>query len=72
MDFKGAAIIVTGSSSGIGAAAARMLAERGANVVINYSRSEEPAARWPGSARPWGAGRSSVGRTSPTMRTVGA
>ena len=43
MECKGAAVIVTGSSSGIGAAAARMLAERGANVVINYSRSEGPA-----------------------------
>ncbi len=31
--------IVTGSSSGIGAATANLLAERGWNVVINYARS---------------------------------
>jgi len=45
--------IVTGSSSGIGAATAVALAERGWNVVINYSKSakqaEAVAARCPGS-----------------------
>lgn len=41
--LKGKVAIVTGSSSGIGAAAVRMLADRGCNVVINYSRSEGPA-----------------------------
>lgn len=41
--LTGKAAIVTGSSSGIGAAAVRMLADRGCNVVINYSRSEGPA-----------------------------
>ena len=35
--------VVTGSSSGIGAATARLLAERGYNVVINYSRSADAA-----------------------------
>lgn len=43
MDLKGAVAIVTGSSSGIGAASARLLASKGCNVVINYSRSEGPA-----------------------------
>jgi len=42
--LAGKAAVVTGSSSGIGAATARMLADRGCNVVINYSRSEGPAA----------------------------
>jgi len=41
--LKGKAIIVTGSSSGIGAATVRQLADRGCNVVINYSRSDGPA-----------------------------
>lgn len=41
--LKGKAVIVTGSSSGIGAATVRQLADRGCNVVINYSRSEAPA-----------------------------
>ncbi|WP_348765360.1 SDR family oxidoreductase [uncultured Salinisphaera sp.] len=35
--------LITGSSSGIGAATARLLSERGYNVVINYSRSAEAA-----------------------------
>ena len=35
--------VVTGSSSGIGAASARLYAERGWNVVINYSREAAPA-----------------------------
>lgn len=41
--LSGKVAIVTGSSSGIGAATALMLADRGCNVVINYSRSEAPA-----------------------------
>ena len=35
--------VVTGSSSGIGAATARLYAERGWNVVVNYSREAAPA-----------------------------
>ena len=35
--------VVTGSSSGIGAATARLFAERGWNVVINFSREAGPA-----------------------------
>lgn len=35
--------VVTGSSSGIGAATARLFAGKGYNVVINYSRNPEPA-----------------------------
>jgi 3-oxoacyl-[acyl-carrier protein] reductase len=35
--------VVTGSSSGIGAAIARLYAERGWNLVINYSRDAAPA-----------------------------
>lgn len=48
MELNGAAAIVTGSATGTGAAAARMLAERGCHVVINYTKSlseaEETAA----------------------------
>ena len=43
MDIKGGVAIVTGSSSGIGAACVRLLASKGCNVVVNYSRSEGPA-----------------------------
>ena len=35
--------VVTGSSSGIGAATARLFAQRGWHVVINYSREAAPA-----------------------------
>lgn len=35
--------IITGSATGVGAAAAIMLAERGCNVIINYTRSEKEA-----------------------------
>lgn len=35
--------IVTGSATGVGAAAAVLLAEHGCNVVINYTRSESEA-----------------------------
>ncbi len=43
MDMNGAAVIVTGSATGVGAASAKMLAERGCNVVINYTKSEAEA-----------------------------
>jgi 3-oxoacyl-[acyl-carrier protein] reductase len=43
MDMEGGVAIVTGSSSGVGAACARRFAERGAHVVINYSANEDGA-----------------------------
>ena len=43
MNLENAVGIVTGSSSGVGAATARLLAGKGCHVVINYSRSEEAA-----------------------------
>jgi len=42
-DLKGKNAIVTGSATGLGAAVAIKLAERGANVVINYTKSEQEA-----------------------------
>ena len=35
--------IVTGSSRGLGAATAKMLAKRSYNIVVNYSQSEAEA-----------------------------
>ena len=43
MDLRQAVCIVTGSSSGVGAATARLMASRGARVVINYARSADAA-----------------------------
>lgn len=43
MDIRGGVAIVTGSATGVGAAAARLLASKGCNVVINYTRSETEA-----------------------------
>ena len=41
---KGAVVLVTGGSSGIGAAAARQLAEKGCRVAVNYRVNEAGAA----------------------------
>jgi 3-oxoacyl-[acyl-carrier protein] reductase len=43
MDLSGKSAIVTGSAVGVGRATALELAKRGANVVVNYSRSEKEA-----------------------------
>ena len=45
MDLAGKAVIVTGSSSGIGAAVARQLAGMGAGVVLNSSSSAQAGQR---------------------------
>lgn len=44
-DLAGKVAIVTGGSSGVGAATARALAKRGAAVAINFSKSREAAAK---------------------------
>lgn len=44
MDMESGVAIVTGSSSGVGAACVKQLARLGCNVVINYSKSEAAAA----------------------------
>jgi 3-oxoacyl-[acyl-carrier protein] reductase len=43
MELKEGVVIVTGSATGVGAASARLLASKGCNVVINYTKSEEEA-----------------------------
>ena len=44
IDLTGKSVLVTGASRGIGAAAARLLGDAGANVGVNYVRSEAAAA----------------------------
>lgn len=41
--LEGAVVVVTGASRGLGRAIARELGSGGAKVVVNYSRSKEPA-----------------------------
>lgn len=41
MELKGKSIIITGASSGIGAAAALLFAREGANLILGARRSEE-------------------------------
>ena len=40
MDLQDGEAIVTGSSSGVGAACARQLAEKGCHVGLNYAHNE--------------------------------
>jgi 3-oxoacyl-[acyl-carrier protein] reductase len=50
-DLGGKVAIVTGSATGIGAAVAIGLARRGANVVVNYTKSESEAQQTSAAAR---------------------
>jgi NAD(P)-dependent dehydrogenase (short-subunit alcohol dehydrogenase family) len=43
MNLDGGTVIVTGSATGVGAASAKLLASKGCNVVINYTKSEAEA-----------------------------
>ena len=54
MDIQGEVAIVTGSSSGVGAACARQLAERGCHVVINYAHNEAGARQTEAACRELG------------------
>ncbi|MGH6716949.1 MAG: SDR family NAD(P)-dependent oxidoreductase, partial [Bradyrhizobium sp.] len=47
--------IVTGSASGLGAATASLLAEAGARIVVNYSRSQSEAEATAEACRKLGA-----------------
>lgn len=43
VDIRAGAVIITGSATGVGAACAELLASKGCNVVINYTKSEAEA-----------------------------
>ncbi|MGI1680129.1 MAG: SDR family oxidoreductase [Cellvibrionaceae bacterium] len=45
MELKNKVAIVTGSSSGIGAAIAVLFAKKGCHIIINYSRNDEGAKK---------------------------
>ena len=42
-DFSGKVAVITGSATGLGASTAIKLAERGAQIVLNYSKSADEA-----------------------------
>ncbi len=44
MDIAGGVAIITGSSSGVGAATARLLASKGCNIAVSYRENAEGAA----------------------------
>lgn len=45
IDLSGKVMLITGASRGIGAAAARLAAQAGASVAINYARGKDAAER---------------------------
>jgi NAD(P)-dependent dehydrogenase (short-subunit alcohol dehydrogenase family) len=55
MSFKGLNVLVTGSSTGLGAATARQMAADGARVIVNYSSSEAEAQKTAQACRDAGA-----------------
>ena len=44
-DLKGKAVLITGASTGIGAAAARAFARLGSHVVVHYNASRDAAEK---------------------------
>lgn len=55
MDIEGKVAIVTGSATGMGRSTALMLAERGCNVVVNFTRSETEAEQTAADVQEFGA-----------------
>lgn len=55
LGLNGKRVLLTGASSGIGAAAARLFAEEGADVFVGYGRNAKGAERTAGSVREAGA-----------------
>ena len=43
MNLQGKVVIVTGGARGIGSAASKLLAQRGAKVVVNYLKNQDAA-----------------------------
>ncbi len=54
LDLQDGVVVVTGSSSGVGAACARQLAELGCHLVINYARNADGAEATAAACREFG------------------
>ena len=54
-DLQGKAVLITGASTGIGAAAARAFARQGSHVAIHYNASREAALEVAGEVKATGA-----------------
>jgi 3-oxoacyl-[acyl-carrier protein] reductase len=55
MSFRGKSIIITGASGGIGSETARLFAEKGVNITVNYFSSPEKAEKTVRTVRSLGA-----------------
>jgi len=55
MNFKGKSVIITGASGGIGSETARLFAEKGANITVNYLSSPVKAEKTVRTIRSLGA-----------------
>ncbi len=55
MAIEGSSAIVTGSATGLGAAVAKLLAARGCNVVVNYTKSKTEAEETAAACKDLGA-----------------
>ena len=55
MNLQGAVVLVTGSATGVGSSCVQRLAQKGANVVINYTRSRAEAEATADACRVYGA-----------------
>src|SRR5258706_8562652 len=60
-DLKGKVVLITGASTGIGAAAARALARCGSDIVVHYNANREAAEAVAADVRAMGAKAALVG-----------
>jgi NADP-dependent 3-hydroxy acid dehydrogenase YdfG len=78
LNIEGKVVVITGASSGLGEAAARLLSASGARLVLGARRIER-STRWQHTETPYGAGnadaassnsRSTTGRLAPRRRPL--